>query len=276
MTIFRTNAASYRPILTAERPGWTTLASSYLRRARRHLLRHEVDDYDWATYHQFYGPENVAEKQHYTYDLAEVDFRLIDGSLFTLADAKPVNPWHRVLFEAIVNLPEVASVHEVGSGGGKLIVNLGKILGPTFALGASDAGLGQLALFRQNWPAEYQTIAPFQHDITLAPLPKQHRADVVFCATVLMHIKRRSPYLSALSNLVSSARKHVVLVENWGAHDYVCDLQEVARSLRSESELHLRLYDSGAATALLVSLGEVQPTPAFAELQTDESLRKYL
>ena len=275
MNLPRTNAAAFQPELMPTSPGWRILASSYLRRVRRHLLRKEVDDYDWTTYDKFYGPQNQAEERYFTHDLSEVDYHVIDGCLFTLADAKPVDPWHRVLFETIVSLPDVKSVHEAGCGGGKLIVNLGRLLAPEIALGASDIGEGQLALFRRNWPAEFLTIAPSCHDITLAPLPDGHKADVIYCATVLMHIRRSGPYLAALENLLMSARKFVVLIENWTSHPYVSDLQGILRRLDGNTQHKLRGYDSGSAMALVIPRGATVVPPGLVDVDSDRFLRKY-
>lgn len=257
----KTNARSFLPDLRAHRPPeLVVLAASYLRRFRRHVLRREVDDFDWTTYHQFYGPQNEIEGRYYTYDLGEVDHLVHDGRLYTVSDAKPIHPRHRALFEAVLGLPGVGSIHEIGTGGGKLIVNMGTLLGPAVTLGASDLGAGQLALFARNWPEHYRRVAPFPHDITAAPLPERAQADVVFTATVLMHIKRDAPYRAALRNLLRSARSHLVLAEHWDARDYATDLRDAAREVWEGSELSLRSYDSGAEVVLVASRGD-EPLP---------------
>jgi hypothetical protein len=255
-TMPKTNAQSFSPNLRGKRRADLLVRAGRLfRRLRRHVLHREVDDFDWTTYHQFYGPENEVEARNYTYDLSEVDHLVRDGRLFTVGDAKPINPPHMALFEAVLGLPNVTSVHEVGAGAGKLIVNLGMLLDPAIKLGASDVGAGQLELFERTWPAGYRKIAPFQHDIAAAPLPDRACADVVYTSTVLMHIKRQSAYMSALRNLLHSARRHIVLVENWAVHDYAADLREAALTVKPGQNLSLRCYDSGAAVALVASFG---------------------
>jgi hypothetical protein len=266
-TIAKTNAGEFRPNLNGVRSSsWPVRLSSWLRRLKRHVLRLEVDDFDWATYEQIYDPQ---------YDLEEIDYQILSGRIFTVADAKPLNPWHRALFECIINLPEVTSVHEVGTGGGKLIVNLGYLLGPHVTRGASDVGLGQLALFGRRWPEAYRAVAPFVHDITIEPLPGTARADVVFTATVLMHIKRSDAYHTALGNLVRSAEKYVVLIENWAGHDYVEDLWGVAHEQFGLTDVALYQYDSGAAMVLVASLRECSLPGCFKLLKHTTELRRY-
>lgn len=272
----KTNARNYFPVLgKPKRPNWLVIVKSYHRRASRHILRREVDDYDWNTYAQFAGPENVIEEKHYTYDLAEIDYRLLDGRIYTIADAKPVHPAHRAIWESLANLPEIASVHEVGVGGGKLIVNLGKLLGSRVTLGASDIGRGQLALFERRWPAEYRAMGPFLHDITESPLPERARADAVYTVTVLMHIKRRQAYHAALDHLFVSARKYLLFIENWGAHDYLNDIREALRRRVKAGPAHLYVYDSGATVALLVTLMDQDLPGCFSRLESDAQLRHH-
>jgi hypothetical protein len=277
MTTPKTNAASFAPATRAiRRPDWPVLLRSYYLRVQRRVLRQEVDDFDWKTYHQFYGPENEIEAQSYTYDLGEVDHAIVDGQIFTVGDAKPLNPWHRVLFEAVINLPGIGSVHEIGTGGGKLLVNLGRLVAPTVRLGGSDIGEGQLRLFRERYPREFEAWKPFVADITAAPLPEASRADVVYTATVLMHIKRDHAYRAALANLLDSAHRYLVLVERWGDHDYVEDLVRAAAARSTRPAPRLYLYDSGAATALIATVkGEALEVGRFQELTTSAQLRKY-
>jgi hypothetical protein len=276
MRIPRTNALSFVVNVAAARhPPVFTRARFRVRAIARRLLARPADDYDWATYHEFYGPENESEAKVFTYNLDDVEHRVIDGRLYTIADAKPIAFPHRAVFEAILGLPEVHSVHEVGAGGGKLIVNLGKLLGDSCALGASDIGQGQLRLFEGNWPKEHRHIKPFVHDVTVAPLPESARADVVYTATVLMHIQRKDSYENALANLLTSARKYLVLVENWDRHDYVTDMLAVAAREPSLGPIRLGLFDSGAATAMVVARGDATLGEAYGPLQRTQELCKY-
>lgn len=270
----RTNALTFRPNLEGiVPPSWPVRFSSYLHRVKRHVLR-EVDDFDWSTYEQHYGPQNEIEAKNFSYDLADIDYHVASGRIFTVADAKPVHPLHRALFEAILNLPPLDSLHEIGTGGGKLIVNLGYLLGPGPVRGASDIGSGQLALFERRWPDAWRTVKPFIHDITESPLPTSTRADLVLVATVLMHIKRREAYHSALKNLLRSANKYLVLAENWGAHDYVEELRRVAREQVSH-KVSFYCYDSGAAVTLVVPLTEEKLPECFESIDCTAALRRY-
>jgi len=276
MDLPKTNATTFTPNLRGIRSAeWSVRIKSYVRRLKRHLLSRELDDYDWSTYHQFYGPENEVESRNWTYDLGEVDYRVIDGRIFIISDSKPLHYNHRALFEAVLNLPNVASVHEIGTGGGKFIVNIGRLFGPSVRLGASDIGHGQLKLFQSRCPGEYRSIEPFVHDITASELSTPARADVVFTATVLMHIKRREAYRSALSNLLASANGYVVLIEYWPSHNYVEDIRQIAQERLPNASLRLYAYDSGAAVVLVTSLRDEPLPDCFQPLDHDGQLRKY-
>jgi hypothetical protein len=231
-----------------------------------------ADDFAWNMYHEFYGPENVAEEMFWTYDLNEVDFKVISGNIFIIADSKPLNPSNRAILEAIINLPGISSIHEIGTGGGKHIVNLRRILGESVILSASDVVEGQLALFKKRWPDDYLHINPRIHDITKGPLTGESGTDVVFAATVLMHIRGSNKYLSALTNLLHSAKKYVVLIENWGVHNYVEDIRQILlQETDPKRSAEIYQYNSGATKALVIALnGESLPSSYCAIKSTSD------
>ena len=144
------------------------------------------------------------------------------------------------------------------------------------SLGASDIAEGQLALFCKHYRDEFAKINPFVHDITRSPLPDSFRADLLFTATVLMHIRRRDAYYSAIKNLLASARKYVVLLENWQhAHDYVRDIREVLTENNSAETRRFFAYDSGAAMAMVIALKGQDLPEAYRPITNIVALRKY-
>ena len=103
-------------LLGKDAPPAQWIVREAVRRLARPLVR--MDDFDWRHYHEHYRAEFASSARLYTHDLNAVDVRIVDGRLYLLADTKPLHPNHRCLWEAIVNLPNVASVGEVGVGGG--------------------------------------------------------------------------------------------------------------------------------------------------------------
>ena len=197
---------------------------SFIIRFKRHILRMQVDDFDWSTYSDVYGIENEAESRYYTFDIGKIDHRIIDGRIYILGDCKPIQFSNRAIIEAVINLPNINSVTEIGTGNGKLIVNIKRILGPNLLYKASDLAQCQLDLFKRTFPLDYEEIRPYIFDITRYSLSFNERTDVVFAATVLMHIKREAAYQFALRNLFLCAKKYVVILDNWMSHEYYSDL----------------------------------------------------
>jgi hypothetical protein len=274
----KTNANKFKPCIESNVKYKLMARLRHLshRVARKYLIFTDntrvPDDYVWETYHELYGPQNEAEEMFYTYDMNEVDFKVISGNIYFISDSKPLHPWNRVVLEAIINLPGISSIHEIGTGGGKLIVNLRRILGESVIFSASDVSEGQLAQFRRRWPEDYLNISPRVHNIVHKPLTIESKADVVFAATVLMHIKEREKYLSALNNLLHSARKYVVILDNWGDHNYVEDIRQILMQGDDDAlSVNMYQYNSGAAKALVLVLnGESLPSSYSAVVGTND------
>jgi SAM-dependent methyltransferase len=233
-----------------------------LRLPPRFLLKHALfrvrrafkggDDYDWSNYPDHYRAEVRAGRKWYNEDLHSTDWKLADGRIFIAADETPLHPTHRNVWEAVVNLAP-SSVSEVGMGGGRFLAGLRVLMGPGVELRGYDVEARQLELFRELYPAAAATVSSSVLDITVSPLPKV--TEVVFASTVLMHIRRPEAYRQALRNLMCSASKAVVLMDNYTTHEYFADLtSEVGPDA-------LYVYDTGRAVSIVVSLGGVLGLP---------------
>jgi SAM-dependent methyltransferase len=233
-----------------------------LRLPPRFLLKHALfrvrkafkggDDYDWSNYPDHYRAEVKAGRKWYNEDLHSIVWKLEDGRIFIAADETPLHPTHRNVWEAVVNLAP-SSVSEVGMGGGRFLAGLRELLGPGVELRGYDVEAKQLELFHELYPAAAATISSSVLDITLSPLPKV--TEVVFASTVLMHIRRPDAYRQALRNLLSSASRAVVLMDNYATHDYLPDL------ISEAGPGALYVYDTGRAVSIVVSIGRALDLP---------------
>jgi hypothetical protein len=257
----RRGTARVRPPLT-----WRLAARA---RAVVRLFK-PIDDFDWRTYHLHYREEIAANSALFTEDLRRIDIRVLDGRLYIVADAKPLNATHRCVYEAVLNLPGCDSIAEIGAGGGRFIANLRVLLGDRTRYAAYDISAGQLDFFRQQYPEAFASTKTAVLDITERAIPDVDIPDVVFASTVLMHIQRPDAYRRALRHFVASARKYAVLMDNYNSHDYFRDLR------REFPESALYAYDSGANLAIVIDTGGGFPGPRFAPLTSSNVLGKYL
>jgi trans-aconitate methyltransferase len=135
---------------------------------------------------------------------------------------KPLHPNVRLLLETIKQL-EPESIADFGYGFGDILHNVGLLL-PDARLYGYDIAAHKLECVRQRSPslAERATLA--QRDIgvagTFTPV------ELVYTSVVIMHIlgQRR---LTALRNIFETAQRHVVLMENWGSHSFMEDIESL-------------------------------------------------
>lgn len=247
-----------------------------MRRFVRHILRKQIDDFDWNTYSRLYGPENDAESCYFTLDLSSVDYKIVDGRIFVLGDCKPLQGPNRAIIESVINLPNIQSIAEVGTGNGKIIVNIKRILGSKAKYSASDISKGQLKLFEERFPKEFTEISPHVFDLTKTPIVESEKPDVVLIATVLMHIKRETEYRHAVKHLLQSARKYVAIYENWLSHNYYSDLAELLALTSNSSDTCIYKYDSGSNMCIVIGLNNNTLTWPYEPINSPDELKKYL
>lgn len=267
-----TNAVEYARIYKDATPqiSMGLRVKSRLRSLRRWIR--PIDDFDWNAYPAHYRAEHEFNRRFFTDDLREVDFVFSNGKLYLLADCKPLNPTHRCLLEAIGNLPAADSIAEVGVGGGRYLANLNAILGDRVRLSGYDRSPQQLAFFKELFPEIFRQAKTSVMDLTEGPIAAADLPDIVYASTVLMHIKRPDAYEAALKNLLASARKFVVLMDNWGSHDYFQDLQ---RQTINHPGMRLYTYDSGANIAVVVAIGGLTLGAPYVPLNDAAALTRY-
>jgi SAM-dependent methyltransferase len=229
-----------------------------------------ADDFDWSMYHVHYRSEVALSRERWTEDLAGLDFRIIDKRIYILADSKPLHPTHRCVYETLINLPAINSVAEIGTGGGRFIANLQRMLGPFVKYSAYDISARQLEFFAEQYPDQYQVTHSNVLDVTLQNIAETDRPDVVFASTVLMHIRRPDAYVQALRNLLSSAWKYAVLMDNYNSHDYFRDL-----TVRF-GQYDYYCYDSGANVAIVADLTKLGLPSPYTRLVRSDQLARYI
>jgi SAM-dependent methyltransferase len=212
-----------------------------LYRIRHRFLRmvgHRItDDFDWSAYSLHYRGELAGISKEHTLVLREADYQFRQGALSQArADILPLHPNHRLLYETILQLAP-ASVFELGCGGGDHLANI-SLLMPGITLNGVDISQQQLALLRKRHPRLSASVTAFD---AKEPFPSEFpQADVAYTQAVLMHIQTGDGHLVALENLFRTARRQVVLMENWTRHAFVEDIRRLHASGRiAWPEVHL-------------------------------------
>ncbi len=187
------------------------------RQIRRQAIQ---DDFDWSEYHIHYLGELEDTKNKVTHRLKKGDYIFVNGSLKKKKKVLPLHPNHRLLYETLLQLKS-ESILEVGSGGGDHLWNM-SLLSPKLKLYGVDLLKTQLELQKRRSPTLKAMIK--QRDITLPYSKEIPSVDCVYSQAVIMHIHAGNGHLVALSNMFQAAMNQVVLMENWGKHQFMSDI----------------------------------------------------
>lgn len=181
------------------------------------------DDYDWDRYPVQYRAQLDEVRKQHALKLSKGDYEFIDNRLQQQRDSiLPLHTNHRLLYETILQL-RPHNVMEIGCGAGDHLHNL-HILAPEIDLFGCDVSDEQLRFARERSPD--LTANLWRIDITKRQtLTKSF--DLCFSQAVIMHIRRKNRYLTALSNMFGLAGKYVILMENWASHSFIEDIQEL-------------------------------------------------
>jgi hypothetical protein len=269
MITTRTNAAGF---LSGKRQRIELPLSYKIRSKIRSLLGRftSQDDFEWDLYNIYYRAEMASNKPFFSEDLRTIDFRVIEGKIFILGDCRPLNLTWRCVYESIYNLPVVASLAEIGVGGGRYVANLRTLLDERVRFSAYDLSEKQLLFFKEQYPEIYSEITVGILDLAENCITETEKPDVVLASTVLMHIQRPEAYQQALHNLLHSGRKYIVLMDNWNAHDYFSDLNRLVE------QGSLYVYDSGANIAIIINLTNERLGSPYLPLNKSAVLGKYM
>ena len=269
MTEIKTNACEFLPGQGEQ----LELPFNYKVRSKIYSLFrrfNSMDEFDWNLYDIHYRAEIAWNKRFFTENLSTIDFKFIEGKIYILADCKPLGNPPRCVYETIYNLPALTSFAEIGVGGGRFTANLRTILGGHIRFSAYDISEKQLLFFKEQYPDAYSSTTVGVLDLTKNSIPESDKPDLVLASTVLMHIQRPEAYQRALHNLLQSSQKYIVLMDNWNAHDYFYDLNNLVR------KDNLYIYDSGANIAIIINLtNEILDFP-YQPLNIPAVLGKYL
>ncbi|NOR32067.1 MAG: hypothetical protein GQ539_13355 [Sulfitobacter sp.] len=228
------------------------------------------DDFDWNTYTaDSYArriktdvePKFVANAQD-----GQLSFDPATGAV--TAQNGTIHPNPLLIFETIGKL-QPKSVHEVGCGGGDHVAN-GKKLFPAIRFSGGDRGQTQLDMAAQRHPELASSLS--LQDITMPFSHHWPRAELVYSQAVLMHIHTAVSHFVALTSMVNSADRFVLLVENIQCHNFVADikaLHEGGHFNWPEMNMYLVVGSTGARGILLSK--EKQDLPL---LTSDAQLRE--
>ncbi|MBM3206522.1 MAG: class I SAM-dependent methyltransferase [Candidatus Staskawiczbacteria bacterium] len=230
-----------------------------------------MDDFDWSSYNEKEYASQVHElEKQYTFVLSDGKYFIENGKIKLDSGLLSLNEHHEALYESIIKLnPE--SVLEVGFGGGDHLYNIKKLI-PQVAINGVDLLPTQLEFLRKRHPELEGKANLLIRDITLLPV-KEVNVDLVYTQAVIMHIQRHNSYLSALKNIFYSAKKYVVLQENWTRHNFLDDIKKISSSSNFPwKELYFYMNDTGKQVALILSNTKLSD---FKEVKSNEELLKY-
>jgi hypothetical protein len=186
--------------------------------------RNLKDDFDWSKYHSYYQEELKSISKVHTLVLDAESWTFIDGVLSSSeANALPLHPNHKLLYETILEL-NPSSALEAGCGGGDHLHNLKTLRRDLVLHGVDRSDMQLRTLFARHPNLDASTKVS---DLTVSDLmlPK---VDLVYSQAVLMHISEvQDRFQIALRNLLNAAQESLVLMENWSQHDFKHHLETI-------------------------------------------------
>jgi SAM-dependent methyltransferase len=150
----------------------------------------------------------------------------------------PLHPNARILYRTILDL-HPASVLEVGCGSGDNLHNL-KVLAPELEVYGFDLMQEQIEFAQLRSP---ELVGVLRRVDIAAPVMPKGTYDLVFTHAVIMHLESRVE--AGIENVLRLARRHVVMVENWGSNDALA-------ILRRQTGWTLRTISDGQAQAVVM------------------------
>lgn len=230
------------------------------------------DDFDWENYTSDSYARRLERDVESRYQArgAPEDVTFDDASGELVTGGVEMHPNHTLILEAIGRL-KPGSVHEVGCGGGDHVAR-GQQVFPAVTFSGGDRAQSQLNLALSRHPALEGRLGI--QDITMPFSSAWPEADLVYTQAVIMHIHTAVSHLVALSNLVRSARRYVLMVENLQCHNFLADVRSLADGGHlSWDDVHAYRFDGSAgARAILLSREPLDLPPA----EDDAAMRKGL
>lgn len=228
------------------------------------------DDFNWSGYNKEYSEQISEVEKENTLILPDGKYSIAQGKIVLEPSLLPLHPNHKLLYETIYDL-KPGSLLEVGCGCGDHLANIQKILHDTEISGCDL--LEDQMRFLLSRHHELKTKANlFIHDITISP-PNIH-VDLVYTHAVIMHIQRNNRHLNALRNMFHASKKYIVLMENWGRHNFYDDIRKISREPDFPwGSIHLYVNDDGKQILMVISNTALE---GYKELNSNKELLKYL
>jgi SAM-dependent methyltransferase len=234
-----------------------------------------IDGVNWKSYHEHYSEELKMIQKTNTLIIDKENFSLIDGKISMKSpDLKPLLPSHRLLYETILELNPI-EVLEIGCGGGDHLANL-KTLIPGVKIDGIELLTDQLDTLNSRHPGH-------DFNLSLADITSSKfvypKTDLVFTHAVLMHItEKEERFKFALNNVLNTASRFVVLMENWTQHNFLAGVQEFL-SNNPEWEVFFKASNYGEE-ARIVILSKIElfnnsPLSDYSDLSPDYRLRPH-
>ncbi len=230
------------------------------------------DDFDWNTYTaDSYERRLVGVVEQENQAVAKSGELSFDGATGrVVASGRPIHPNQQAILEAIGQL-QPRSVHEVGCGAGDHLAN-GRALYPDISFSGADRGQTQLDLAAKRHPELAKSLS--LQDLTMPFSHHWPRADFVYSQTVLMHIHTAVSHFVALANMVNSADRFVLLMENQQCHNFVSDIGNLWRGGHfSWQTMHMYRFDGSTGARTILLSKEERDLPVLA---SDDQLREGL
>lgn len=180
------------------------------------------DDFDWTQYHSHYREELKIVGRTATLLPTPGDFVFSGNTLQQINQKiKPLHPNHHLLYETVLQLAP-SNVLEIGCGGGDHLRNL-HLLAPSIQLSGVDRSQEQLNTLHERHPDLVADLRIIDITEAASELPA---ADLIYSQTVLMHISEtQGRLLNALRAALKSARRQIVMVEDWTEHDFLAHVR---------------------------------------------------
>ncbi|HEX75392.1 MAG TPA: class I SAM-dependent methyltransferase [Dehalococcoidia bacterium] len=233
---------------------------------------YKVDDFNWGKYHMVYECEVMNLTRKRTLVLSKDEYQIIEGKILLNPTLLPLHPNSKLLYETIYHL-NPKSILEVGVGGGDHIHNLHLLL-PEARFYGVEISQNQIDFLLSRHPDLKNICKLAVQDITRKDkLNTFERVDLVYTQAVLMHIKRGNRHIDALRNMFNISSNHIVLVEDWGSHDFFGDTTKISKECDFPwPELNIYKNDSGEQILMILSKEELEE---FSPLRNGEELLKY-
>lgn len=204
------------------------------------------DDFNWNIYTIFYSEEIRLGEKINTLKLNINDYKFSKNKLFKVNNSiKPLHDNHKALYESIliINNNDIA---EIGCGGGDHLHNL-KLLKPDVNIHGYDRSHEQISFLKRR---HKQAFDVSYIDITESKLNKKY--NLIYTQAVLMHISEKDDrFHNAIINILRSASKYIVLMENWTRHDYVKSFKDASMKVKGWDKIYFHTHSINGPQSFL-------------------------